>query len=102
MSISGALAASSRIGKARGVQRPSPTLLKNRPVAVWVRGSIAWCRTIYCKGKLDPGGYSLRETTGYADNGNSTRARGRGRRGTASNELEGSLRIMPPKYSLTG
>src|SRR5215471_2697095 len=40
MSISGTLAASSRIAVAPGVQRLSPARLRNRPVAVWVRGSM--------------------------------------------------------------
>src|SRR5579883_741875 len=40
MSQSGALAATRRMGVASGVQRFNPALLRNRPVAVWVRGSI--------------------------------------------------------------
>src|ERR1039457_3914736 len=52
MSISGALAASSRIGVASGVQCFSPARLRNRPVTVWVRGSMGRCRTTYCKGGM--------------------------------------------------
>src|SRR5215472_17536029 len=48
MSQSGALAASSRIGVARGVHRLSPARLRKRPVAVWVRGSILWGRREAC------------------------------------------------------
>src|SRR5690348_2155617 len=44
MSISGAFAASSRMGVARGVQRLSPARARKSPVAVWVRGSMMWGR----------------------------------------------------------
>src|ERR1035438_58925 len=71
MSISGALAASRRIGVASGVQRFRPIRLRKRPVAVWVRGSmvrkepifslltaIADCNNIiaYCDNFLVPTG----------------------------------------------
>src|ERR1039457_3626363 len=73
MSISGALAASIRIGVASGVQCFSPARLRNRPVTVWVRGSMGRWRTTYWKGGMGERGRCPPEGPEKADGSSRSR-----------------------------